>query len=314
MDNLINNAVHTSNNILVAVPSNYQAPVNDIIANINNEKEELKKSKKKLQFPVSAMPVKMQKIINDIALTYGFNMDYLSCSILSAISIAIGSTCKLKIKGDWQESALLFMVLVGSPGVNKSAPVTFALKPIYERDTEYFKVYKRLLAEHKAAENAKNAENAKYAKNAVMEKPKRQQYLVSDATLEALSSVLTINRRGIALNMDEIAGLFKNFNRYNNGSDQEFWLQVWSNIPVSINRKNDESILIADPFLTMIGTIQPTVLNEINKDGRSENGFIDRILFSYPEINLRPAFHFNEPEESSYQNYNSILKVTPIFY
>lgn len=276
-----------------------------ILTAIKNESDDLRQSENSISFPVSAMPLKMQTIIHGTSKGYGFNIDYIVCAFLSAFASCIGSTYKVKVKGTWYESAILFMVLIGRPGVNKTAPVRYAYQPIDKKDSEDFKEYRRLLKDYKIFESAKNAKNAE---SASIDKPVRQQRIISDSTIEALCSVLSFNRRGISVVIDEVAGLFKNFNRYNNGSDQEFWLQVWSNITVSINRKNDESILIDNPFISMIGTIQPNVLNEIYKDGRSENGFIDRILFTYPDINLRPAFHFNEPDESFYDEYNTIIK------
>jgi hypothetical protein len=305
-----------------------KVPTKRILSAIKNEDDEIKELPENSSFPVSVMPVKMQQIINDVSITYGFNIDYLSCAILSAASSAIGATYKVKVMGIWEESALLFMVLVGRPGVNKSAPITWAYKPISNKDADDFKHYQNLLEKHKAdekaknlerfkkynqpnttknAKNAKNAENAENAENANDEKPRWKQRIVSDATVEALCSVLFFNKRGISLVMDEIVALFKNFNRYNKGSDQEFWLQEWSNISISINRKNDEPIFINNPFISFIGAIQPAITDILLNDGRQDNGYIDRIIFVYPDIKMRPVFKFSEPDDSAFKDYNNII-------
>lgn len=72
--------------------------------------------------------------------------------------------------------------------------------------------------------------------------------------------------------MDELASWFKNFNRYNKGSEQEFWLSVWSGNTVKVNRKTSDQYNIPLPFISVAGTIQPGVLNEL-ADNRTENGF-----------------------------------------
>ena len=75
---------------------------------------------------------------------------------------------------------------------------------------------------------------------------------------------------------------FKNFNRYNKGSEEQFWLSVWSGKAIRINRKTTEPTYITKPFISVIGTIQPGVLNDL-ADNRTENGFLDRLLFVAPE-------------------------------
>ena len=109
-----------------------------------------------------------------------------------------------------------------------------------------------------------------------------EQLLVTDFTPEALIEVHKFNKNGIGVYADELASWFKNFNRYNSGSEEQFWLSVWSGKPIRINRKTSEPIFISLPFISVIGTIQPAVLKELAKD-RTENGFMDRILFVIPD-------------------------------
>ncbi len=45
---------------------------------------------------------------------------------------------------------------------------------------------------------------------------------------EGLSLVHSQNRRGLCLLSDELSAWVKNFNRYNNGSEEQFWLSVFS--------------------------------------------------------------------------------------
>ena len=63
----------------------------------------------------------------------------------------------------------------------------------------------------------------------------------------------------------------------------EFWLSVWSGKPINIDRKTGEPVFIPLPFISVCGTIQNGILNELAKDSRTQNGFIDRILFVMPD-------------------------------
>lgn len=60
------------------------------------------------------------------------------------------------------------------------------------------------------------------------QEPIRKRFLVSDVTPEGLSLIHAQNKRGLCLWADELSAWFKNFNRYNNGSEEQFWLSVFS--------------------------------------------------------------------------------------
>ena len=110
--------------------------------------------------------------------------------------------------------------------------------------------------------------------------PVRSRFLVSDITPEGLSLIHAQNPRGLCLWSDELSAWFKNFNRYNNGSEEQFWLSVFNAKPTISDRKSTQSsIFIRRPYISVIGTIQKKILGELVKGERSSNGFIDRILF-----------------------------------
>lgn len=254
-------------------------------------------------FPIDVFPKLLKNTVEDLCATYSYNADFLACSMLSAASSAIGLTHQLKVKGSWMETVLMYMALVGRPGVNKSAPLELAYEPLYQKDAHLYDVYQKELNEFKNARNAENAENA-----VNINRPKRKQWIINDATLEAIAFTLSFNGRGIALVNDELAGWIKNFGRYNKGSDMEFWLSNFSGKSLSINRKGDDSILISNPFINVAGTIQPGILNKLIDDSNFDNGFWDRILLVYPSITTIPQFKFEEPNEDYTNVYSSIIE------
>ncbi len=60
---------------------------------------------------------------------------------------------------------------------------------------------------------------------------------MQDVTPEAVHRILSENPRGLCLYADELAGWFKNFNRYNNGSESEFWMSVFNHKVAMSDRK-----------------------------------------------------------------------------
>jgi putative DNA primase/helicase len=66
------------------------------------------------------------------------------------------------------------------------------------------------------------------------------------------------------------------------GADRQFWLRVWSNAPVKVDRKSRKvPAIIAEPWVSVVGSIQPEILPELHI-GRND-GMLDRFLYSYPE-------------------------------
>lgn len=132
--------------------------------------------------------------------------------------------------------------------------------------------------------------------------------MVSDVTPEGLSLIHAQNKRGLCLWADELSTWFKNFNRYNNGSEEQFWLSVFSAKTTMSDRKNAKSsIFIKRPYISVIGTIQKKILNELAKGERSSNGFIDRILFVMPNLQQKARWNDKELPEDIEQEWNDVI-------
>jgi hypothetical protein len=230
------------------------------------------------QFPCEAFPLALQQIIKATNECLNFPVDFIGASMLYAASIAIGNTYKVQVKKGFQESAVLYLAIVGRAGTNKSHPLSFALQPIVEQDKKTYKLYEEQRLQFEMIDKlSKKQREQEGIKDPI--KPVWQKMLLSDFTPEALAEVHKYNKRGIGVYVDELAGWFKNFNRYNSGSEMEFWLSSWSSKPINIDRKSGEPILIPLPFISVGGTIQNGLLTELAKENRTQNGFIDRILF-----------------------------------
>lgn len=78
-------------------------------------------------FPLGALPMKIQRIVREAHDCYCYPVDYLAGAMLVAVGLGIGNTHFARLKGKWEESAILFMALVGRPGACKSHPLNFAI-------------------------------------------------------------------------------------------------------------------------------------------------------------------------------------------
>jgi hypothetical protein len=254
-------------------------------------------------FPVRVYPDLIQQFIEAANIGLNFPIEYFAASILFAISIAIGNSIRAEVVPGWHESAVLYLAIVGNPGTSKSHPLSFVLKPIEDRDRANYEIYKKQKTEYDESITLTKKERAANGMNSFPIKPVWKQNIVSDATPEALAETHKHNQRGVVVANDELAAWIKNFDRYNKGSEQEFFLSVWSNKAVRINRKTSEPTYLPLPFISICGTIQPSVMADMLKN-RTENGFIDRILFVFPDRVVKkpwskgidpqwPAFWYN---------------------
>ncbi|WP_024772111.1 YfjI family protein [Aquimarina macrocephali] len=269
-------------------------------------KIKLKRSAMLPSFPYEVFPEKIQNIVLETNKHLSFPIDFISSAILYAISISIGNTHKIQIKKGWLESAVLYIAIVGKAGTNKSHPLSFALNPIHKKNEEYFKEYNKQLKEHIRISSLSKKDREKEGLK-VPKHPSLEKLIISDYTPEALAKVLNTNIRGVGVYLDELASWFKNFNRYNNGSEMEFWLSAWSCKPINIDRKTGEPILIPNPFLSVCGTIQNDLLDDLAKDGRMSNGFIERILFVIPENIKKPYWTETEIEDQIFNSWETVI-------
>ncbi len=196
------------------------------------------------EFPISIFPKKIQGIITEVHECQSFPIDYIASSMLVALALGIGNSHLAEFKRGWQESPILYLALVGRPGANKSHPLSFAMRPFVEIDylhnIEYEKEYER----YEAYQNLSKKDRFEEVKE-----PKRVRLLVSDITPEGLSLVHSQNKRGLCLCSDELSAWFKNFNRYNNGSEEQFWLSVWNAKTTISDRKGAKSSIFASLYL-----------------------------------------------------------------
>ncbi|MCB9047806.1 MAG: DUF3987 domain-containing protein [Lewinellaceae bacterium] len=252
------------------------------IGRLTNDKPgeiDQKRNKPKTSFP-NVLPPSLHLFIEEADVTLGIPQEYLSASILFAASAAIGKSYLLEIKRGSIHAGNIFLILKGNPNSNKSGALELSLQPIQAKDKQTYKEFQLAMASYNEKEDG--------------QKPVWPKTLISDITPEAMASKHLDNPRGLGIFRDEISGWFKSFNRYSKGAEQELFLQVWSGKPLDIIRKMGPPIYIPCPFISVAGTIQPSVIEEVTKENRATNGFFDRLLFTWPDGLEKPLWQDKE--------------------
>jgi len=235
------------------------------------------------EFPIWVLPIKIQEIARVTSECLGYPLDFISSSLCFAMSVAIGNTHMVKIKDGWSECAILYVAIVGKAGTNKSHPLSFAMKPLLDHDANESRKFKELFKTYQDTISLSKKEREERGIFETSDQPIQKKFIVSDITQESLSYIHEQNKRGICLYVDELKSWINNFNRYAKGSEEQFWLSVFSGKPIIIDRRGfTNSVSIKRSFIGVIGSIQHGLLKDLAKGDRSDSGFLDRILFVIP--------------------------------
>jgi len=251
-------------------------------------------------FPVSALPPKFAELLTNTANIKKFNIDALATNYLNACGNTLLNSYQLQVSKDWIERSNLWTIHIASSGSLKSHLFNAAIQPILLKDRE--------LKDNWKADNAIYYEFADFCKTVRKEENKADLILewletkgltqsptfkkqtecaVQNISTEKMYQILDDehnNGKSILVQYDEIAGLFKDFNKFRAGSDEESWLKFWNLYGLKKSRVSEEaSNYINETNVSIIGTTQFKALFEIFTDQRIENGNVYRYLFTIDE-------------------------------
>ena len=233
--------------------------------------------------PLDVFPQKMQQMILDLARTENYSIEFTVTSIISTMAAAIGNSCYIRIKGNWITPPIIYLMLVGKPGVGKTPPLNFAYKPLHDIDTEEHHKFKTLKEEY-ASVVERNKGKKRTDWETLPPLPILHKNIMNDFTPEILMRNHDANLRGVAVVVDEIMGLFNTINRYNNSAFVQQMLSAHNGLPIDVSRCNlDCPLRIDHPCIQIAGTIQTGILHELYDMGFKKNGFLDRFLFAFPK-------------------------------
>lgn len=245
-----------------------------------------------LVFPIDIFPKPIQNYIMECNTKLDSNIDYMGCSLLWLISVCIGNSIEMEVKRGWNENVSLWISLVGKAGIGKTPSINNIIFPLLKINQREIKKYYKLLEvwEHYNSLSPKDKKEFPF-----VEKPIKGQFIANDITLEALVDLHQESDNAVGVFKDELAGWLKDMNKYRAGSDLEFWLSVWSGKAVNLNRLTRKGSYVDKPFIPVLGGIQPNILSHFYTEENKDNGFMDRMLLSFPDSKIEV---YNENELS----------------
>ena len=253
-------------------------------------------------FPVQCLPKVIGDYVMAVAETTQTPIDMAASCAIAIMSLCMQGRYKVQGKVDWVEPVNTFVLMIAEPSERKSSILSLMTSPIDEYELNYNKLnaakFEASRMRKSALENKKKSIESQYAKGKASEadlqdiadkianfkelKPKK--LYVDDITTEKLTSVLSDSDGKTAIISTE-GGIFDVLSgMYSKNVNIDVFLKGYSGDTIRVDRIGRSSELIKSPALTILLSVQPSVLSSFMDnstfDGR---GLTTRFLYAIPE-------------------------------
>ncbi|MBY5503123.1 DUF3987 domain-containing protein [Rhizobium leguminosarum] len=224
--------------------------------------------------PDGLLPSAIEEFARSQAEIMGVDPGGLAVSALAVCAAAIPDSITIKVKryDDWQESARIWVALIGNPSAKKSPIINAASRPLRAIDEKLVREY--LHEKRKYDAIGKDAKAETYP-------PKQIRVRIEDVTIEATQEILRDSTQGVLLVRDELSGWFGSMEKYGSGkgaaADRSFWLQSFNGGSYSVNRVGRGVVAIDNLSVSMLGGIQPEPIRKIATDA-ADDGLLQRLF------------------------------------
>lgn len=253
----------------------------------------------RLKFPYDIFPQPVQDFIDVNIIQH----EYLAGAILAASSAAVGNSVIVNALDGFNTKPILYLAIVAPPGGFKSPALKVSFEPLERADAHMYKSYRDQKEQYR--KDYARWQKSKGDKEQPAE-PRMHQVLVKDSTIEMVMKILSVNPDGCCILADELSGFLNRMNQYRQGDEVQKWLELWNGGTVLLQRITREESKVENAFCSIIGGIQPGVLETISNGDNQHNGFYHRFLFVYPEPNPKPNWQpltIPETIKSAFHNY-----------
>lgn len=219
------------------------------------------------------VPSAIGKYAEEWAAATGFDRSGVIASCVAASSGALSDGLRLLVSqsSSYYESARLWTVLVGPPGVAKTPSIGAATAPIKVMHREMFEEWKKEAARLKSVAKARDEE---------AEVPPRPALYTSDATIEALAELLVGNPRGLLFLSEEFESWLGSHDAYRGGGgskDRGEWLRAYDGGPHQVDRVKRGSFYVPNWGIGILSATTPGALRKMSKHLPAD-GLLQRFL------------------------------------
>ncbi len=224
--------------------------------------------------PRGLLPTSIEDFARSQAEIMGVDAGGLAAAALAVCAAALPDKITLRVKrhDDWEESARIWVALIGNPSAKKSPILSAATRPLRSIDDELVRGYLNEKRLYDGLDKAGKSEKAP---------PRQVRARMEDVTVEAAQEILRDSADGVLLIRDELSGWFGSMEKYGSGkgaaADRSFWLQAFNGGSYSVNRVGRGVVAIDNLSVSMLGGIQPEPIRRIAADA-ADDGLLQRLF------------------------------------
>jgi len=212
--------------------------------------------------------------------------------LLCVAAGCIPSLTRLEIDPRFQFLAppILWGGLVGETGSGKSHIINTLTQPLKDLQAEHYQRYQHRLEAYQTALREYDRRKKNEDAGEPPEKPKSISLYAANYTLEAVAQILGQQPdRGLVVTPDELAVFLRSMDAYRRGrgADRAHWLNLYNGDALKVDRKNSDQIFVRYTSVSVIGGIQPSILQKIwQEDKEFGDGLWSR--FAWVRVPLVP--------------------------
>jgi len=224
--------------------------------------------------PFGLLPAGIEDFARSQAEIMGVDAGGLAAAALAVCAAALPDRITLKVKrhDEWEESARIWVALIGNPSAKKSPIISAATRPLRSIDDDLVRAYLNEKRSYDGLDKAGKSEKPA---------PKQIRARMEDVTVEAAQEILRDSTEGVLLIRDELSGWFGSMEKYGTGkgaaADRSFWLQAFNGGSYSVNRVGRGVVAIDNLSVSMLGGIQPEPIRRIAADA-ADDGLLQRLF------------------------------------
>lgn len=223
-------------------------------------------------FDADDVPAELGRFATEWAAAAGFDASGVIVATVGAAAAAISDGLRLEVNraSEYYESARLWILVLGPPGVAKSPSLGAATGPIKEMHREAFADWQRDCA---------SARKLADAKGEPPELPPRPALYTADATTEALAETLAANPRGLLFLNEEFESWLGSHDAYRSGGsrDRGEWLRAFDGGPHQVDRIKRGAFFVPNWGLSILSATTPSALQKLARKLPAD-GLLQRFL------------------------------------
>lgn len=255
-----------------------------------------------MAFPVDVLPGVYAELAKNTADVTDVHLDHICNSLLTVAAACCSNAYKVEVSDNYYQKPIIWSSNIGLSGSQKSLASKIAMGPIFKVEQEWHNEFGSDVARWEQ-------ETAELDKKAVPPpRPHRKSMYLEDFTVETISTELKHYPKGLIVFDDELSGFISALNKYRKGNDEQTFMKLFEGETFKVNRVSKDPIFIINGSVSIHGNFTPDFIEELAKEKRSKNGFMQRFFFSWPDA--KPLKYWNPKgiSKKHLSDYNTALR------